>query len=351
MLAYDKREPPLVFQRGLVCLALLLRYYIMTLSDFTHRSLLMSLGLALPLSLAACGDDGNDLGADAATAQPDAESAADANTDIAVNLNFAALVGGEAFACSESAAAKTYADIGTANSTVTFKDFRVYVSNVRLIDDGDVEVPVTLTTDGAFQLQTASDGHVALLDFEDGSGNCGDTGNSALNSAIVGTAPAGNYTGLVFELGVPFALNHLDVATAESPLNISALYWAWAIGHKFARIDYAVEGGAPWNFHLGSTGCSSDGMMDPPTAECAKPNRATIRLTNFAHATDVINLDAAEIVADSDLTTNAGMTPGCMSFPADEADCTPLFPNLGIDYATGACINNCDAQSVFTLAE
>lgn len=325
----------------------------MTFSDITKRSFLMSLGLALPLSLAACGDDGHDHdhGADAATAQPDAEPGVDANTDIALTLNFAALVGAEPFACSESAAPKTYADIGTANSTIFFKDFRFYVSNVRLIDDGDVEVPVTLTTDGVWQLQTASDGHVALLDFEDGSGNCGDTGNSALNSSIVGTVPAGNYTGVVFELGVPFAINHLDVATAESPLNISALYWAWAIGHKFARIDYAVDGGAPWNFHLGSTGCMSDGQTSPPTAECAKPNRPTIKISNFAHATDVINLDAAAIVADSDLTQNASMTPGCMSFPGDEPDCTALFPNLGIDYATGACINDCGAQSVFTLAQ
>jgi uncharacterized repeat protein (TIGR04052 family) len=309
--------------------------------------------LALPLSLGACGDDGDgqDIEADAAQVQPDAEATADANTDIALTLNFAAMVGAEPFACSDALNPKTYANIGTANSTVFFKDFRFYVSNLRLIDDSDVEVPVTLTTDGVWQLQTATDGHVALLDFEDGSGNCGDTGNAPINSSIVGTVPAGNYTGVVFELGVPFAINHLDVALAESPLNISALYWAWSIGHKFARIDYAVEGGAPWNFHLGSTGCVSGGQTEPPTAECAKPNRPTIKITNFDPTTDVITLDAAEIVADSDLTTNASMTPGCMSFPGDEPDCTPLFPNLGLDYATGACIDDCAAQSVFTLAQ
>ena len=278
---------------------------------------------------------------------------ADANTDIAVNLNFAAVVGAEPFACSDAGAPKTFANLGTANSTVFFKDFRFYVSNVRLIDDADNEVPITLTTDGAFQLQTESDGHVALLDFEDGTGNCSDTGNANTNTSIVGTAPAGNYTGVVFDLGVPFALNHLDVATAESPLNISALYWAWAIGHKFARIDYAVDGDSPtpWNFHLGSTGCASDGQTSPPSAACAKPNVPTFKLEGFDIAADVITLDAAAIVADSDLTTNASTTPGCMSFPADEPDCTPLFPNLGIDYATGACIGDCAAQSVFTVAE
>jgi uncharacterized repeat protein (TIGR04052 family) len=327
----------------------------MSLSVFNKRTFLSSLALALPLSLAACGDDdddGHSHDADAGQNQPDAQAGnPDAASDIAVSLDFAAMVGGEAFACSDANGAKTYTNLGTAASTVGFKDFRLYVSNVRLIDDADNEVPVSLTNDGAFQLQTDADGHVALLDFEDGTGNCTDSGNANLNTSVLGTVPPGTYTGVVFEVGVPFAINHLDVATAESPLNISALYWAWAIGHKFARIDYTVIDGAAWNFHLGSTGCATEGMTSPPTEECSKPNRPTIRIENFSHETDVITLDAAAIVADSDLTTNAGMTPGCMSFSQDEPDCTPLFPNLGIDYATGACIGDCADQSIFSIAE
>lgn len=326
----------------------------MTLSILSKRTLLTSLGLALPLCLAACGDDDDsNLDADAATGQADAANTeSDAATDVAVNLDFAAMVGVEAFACSDGKGAKTYDNVGTAASTVAFKDFRLYVSNVRLIDDADNEVPLTLTNDGAFQLQTADDGHVALLDFEDGTGNCSDNGNANLNTSVVGTAPQGTYTGVVFDVGVPFGLNHLDVATAESPLNISSLYWAWAIGHKFARIDYAVVDGAGWNFHLGSIGCASADSMTPPTEECTKPNRATIRLENFAYDSDVIELDAAALVADSDLTVDAvESAPGCMSFPTDETDCTPLFPNLGLDYATGACIDDCAAQSVFTVAD
>lgn len=326
----------------------------MSFSILSKRTLLTTLGLALPLSLAACGDDddGHSHEADAGQVQADAAAGdPDAATDVAVTLNFEAMVGTEAFACSDGKAAKTYTNVGTAASEVSFKDFRFYVSEVRLIDDADNEVALTLENDGAFQLQTDADGHVALLDFEDGTGNCTDSGNSNINTSVSGTVPPGNYTGVVFELGVPFAMNHLDVATAESPLNISALYWAWAIGHKFARIDYTVIGGAAWNFHLGSTGCATEGMTSPPTEECSKPNRPIIRIENFSHETDVITLDAAAIVADSDLTTNAGMTPGCMSFSQDEPDCTPLFPNLGIDYATGACIGDCADQSIFSLAE
>lgn len=327
----------------------------MTCSALKKNLLLATLGLAVPLGAVACGGDDDDDGGQAADAGDDAPDAGDDTPDaqeaLAVSLDFAAVVGGEPFACSDGGNAKTFANLGTANSTVFFKDFRVYVSNIRLIDDGDNEVAMTLTNDGAFQLQTESDGHVALLDFEDGSANCGDTGNANTNSTVSGTVPPGTYTGVVFDVGVPFPLNHLDVATSESPLNISAMYWAWAIGHKFARIDYVVDGGAPWNFHLGSIGCVSDGQTDPPDAECGKPFRPTIRLTNFDHTSDTIELDAAEIVADSDLTVNNGMTPGCMSFPHDEPDCTPLFPNLGLDYGTGVCIGDCGAQTVFTIAE
>lgn len=320
----------------------------------SKRILLTSLGLVLPLAVACGDDDGHSHEADAAQGTADATtSEPDAITDIAVSLDFAAVVGAEPFACSTGGIAKAFDNVGTADSTVSFKDFRLYISNIRLIDDVNTEVAITLENDGAFQLQTDSDGHVALLDFEDGTGNCGDTGNGNLNSQITGFAPAGTYTGVVFDIGVPFAMNHLDVASAESPLNISALYWAWAIGHKFARIDYNVEGkgGAPWNFHLGSTGCASDGPMSPPSEECGKPNRASIRIENFSHDTDTINIDAAELAGDSDLTTNAGMTPGCMSFPGDADDCVPLFPNLGLDYATGACDADCAGQSAIYLAE
>ncbi len=323
------------------------------MSIFKNRIFLTSLGLALPLSLAACGGDDDDgtPAADAAQAADAATGDPDAAADVSVSLDFAAMVGPEVFACSDGGNAKVYNNIGTANSDVSFKDFRLYVSNIRLIDDADNEVSLTLNNDGAFQLQTESDGHVALLDFEDGTANCSETGNANLNTSVTGTVPPGNYTGLVFEVGVPFAINHLDVATADSPLNISALYWAWAIGHKFARIDYTVVDGAVWNFHLGSIGCATEGMTSPPTEECSKPNRPTIRIENFSHETDVIELDAAAIVADSDLTTNAGMTPGCMSFGPDEPDCTPLFPNLGLDYGTGACTNDCSGQSVFSIAD
>lgn len=318
---------------------------------------LISLSLVLSLSLvaAACGDDEHQHDTPDAASGADAPTTADGGADgganaVDITVQFAAEVGGVAFACNDGAGnAKAYTGLGTVASTAAFKDFRFYVSNVRLINDADVEVPLTMTTDGAWQLQTAGS-HVALLDFEDGTQSCADTGNAPMNTTITGTVPAGTYTGLVFDVGVPFDLNHLDVngVGTMAPLNIGAMMWAWASGHKFMRVDYAVEGANVWNFHLGSTMCVSDGMTTPPTAECGRPNRFTVTLPTFDTSADTVVFDAAAIVATTDITANVGMTPGCMSFPADEGDCTALFTKLGLSYSTGACTTDCTDQVAFT---
>ncbi len=316
----------------------------------TFRPTLFSYALlALPL-LVACDDD--EQAEEHADASPQFDAATN-NPDAgaqAISLQFGAKVGGEDFSCSQQGAARTYSGVGSQASETGFKDFRFYVSNVRLLDPSGNEVAMTLTNDGAFQLQEG-DQHVALLDFEDGTGSCSDTGNTPLNTTILGSVPEGTYTGVVFELGIPFTMNHLDVATAQSPLNIGALYWAWASGHKFMRVDYNV-GGVPWNLHLGSTMCVSDGMTTPPTEECSRPNRATIRLENFDPSVDTIEFDAAAIVAQSDISMNLGdPTPGCMSFPHDEPDCTALYTALGMTYTSGVCTTDCSDQTAFRIAQ
>src|SRR5690606_37806949 len=135
---------------------------------------------------------------------------------------------------------------------------------VRLIDDGGNEVAVTLTDDDLWQ-----DDSVALLDFEDASMGCAANGTTETNSTVVGTVPEGTYTGVVFELGVPFEKNHQDVAAADAPLSVGAMFWVWQGGFKFVRIDMIdADGMAPdngWNLHLGSTGCMSPAPAVPPT--------------------------------------------------------------------------------------
>jgi uncharacterized repeat protein (TIGR04052 family) len=299
------------------------------------RLVLPSLLLAALALAGACSDDGGDAAPDAAT--PDA-AAPDATTGQAVSIRFAVKAGGQDVTCGA-----TLQDLGTANSAVTLKDIRFYVSNVRLRAGAD-EVPVDLAQDGTWQHRD-----VALLDFEDGTAGCVGAGTADTNDSVIGTVPPGSYDGIVFELGVPYDLNHADHAAAPSPLNVAAMYWAWALGHKFLRFDIAVEGGTSWDVHLGSALCDSPGPTAPPPDGCDRPNRARIALADFDPATDTVVLDLGALLADSDLSTDAGGTPGCQSFPDDGTECTPLFPKLGLDFATGECTDDCQAQSAFRV--
>ena len=116
-----------------------------------------------------------------------------------ITVRFSATVGTEPFACG-----KSYDGIGATGSRVTPSDFRFYVSDVELIDSSGKSVPLKLDQDERWQHQ-----NVALLDFENRSGPCL-TGTQETRDVVTGTVPAGNYRGLRFTLGVPFALNHAD---------------------------------------------------------------------------------------------------------------------------------------------
>jgi uncharacterized repeat protein (TIGR04052 family) len=295
-------------------------------SKFLHVLLLA----AVLLSAGACGDDAGG-GADAAPA--------DANGQ-AVAIRFAAKVGDLDAACGGA----VYTDLGTAGASVTINDFRFYVSNLRLRSGTD-EVPVALDQDGTWQYMD-----VALLDFEDGTAGCATGGNSATNDTVRGTVPPGSYDGIAFDLGVPYELNHQELTALPSPLNVAAMYWAWALGHKFLRVDLSVQGGGAWNVHLGSTECDSPSPPSaPPANGCNKPNRPRITLAGFDPARDTIVLDLARLVEQSDLSANAGSAPGCQSFPSDADDCTPLFPSLGLDFGTGDCVDGCAGQRAFRV--
>ena len=139
---------------------------------------------------------------------------ASASAQQSVTLNFTALVNDREATCGV-----THENIGAEGSTVEFQDLRFYISDVRLLTaDGEVKLELT---SNQWQHQD-----VALLDFEDGSARCAESGNEAMNSTVTGSAPAGEYTGLVFNMGVPFSLNHADVATAPTPLNVSSMWWS-----------------------------------------------------------------------------------------------------------------------------
>ncbi len=273
-----------------------------------------------------------------------------------VEVKFAAMVGSENFACG-----KSYNNIGVTKSTIIPSDFRFYVSQVELIDNKGNAVPLKLDQDEIWQYED-----VALLDFEDGTGQCRN-GNSGIHTSVTGTVPQGHYTGVRFTLGIPFKLNHGDPTIAPSPLNFTAMFWAWQSGYKFVKIDMATSGqpqelqipnitmkqkldnlnkfiasGAPikksppkaagFSIHLGSTDCASLSFTTPPDEQCKRPNRVVVEFPLFDTDKNVIVADLAVLLADTNVDVNAPDTaPGCMSAQND-ADCAHVMPVFGLPF-------------------
>jgi uncharacterized repeat protein (TIGR04052 family) len=254
-----------------------------------------------------------------------------------VELVFAGQVGREPVACN-----KSFAGMGKTKASIFIQDFRVYLSAVRLISRNGVEVPVSLSPDGVWQ-----DEHVALLDFEDATGNC--NGNAATNDRIRGSVPVGDYRGVVFEIGVPFAVNHQDPTLAPAPLNYSALTWPWRMGYKFVTIDLdtsptldlprsGTDGhdfddfATGFSIHLGSIDCASSGPRIAPVAPCASPNRPTYRFESFDPGKQRLVLDLAALLAGTDVTVNMPQSgSGCMSGTKDD-DCTEIMDRFGLTF-------------------
>jgi uncharacterized repeat protein (TIGR04052 family) len=252
-------------------------------------------------------------------------------------LDFAARVGDQPFACGEE-----YSGVGSAGSLVTPSDLRFFVSNVRLITADGHEEPLTLDTTAPFQR-----GSVALLDFEDGTGDCRN-GNSALNTRVTGVAPSRDYVGVAFSTSVPAEFNHLDPTLQDPPLQTSDMNWSWVLGYKFFKVDLkqvltpeldaGADAGVPVPglgvLHLGSTACRNapvDASADAQI-ECSNANRNDIILTPFNPENNTIVLDLAALFAASNLDEMA------MCHSTGEV-CVDMFSSLGIDYATGAPIS------------
>lgn len=300
-----------------------------------------------------------------------------------VSIRFAAKVGDQPFVCG------TNYELGQPALRMMPTDFRLYVSDVALINQQGEAVPVALTQDGKWQYQ-----NVALLDFEDKTGACAN-GTAETRTEVAGTVAAGSYRGLQFTLGLPFALNHADSTLAASPLNLTSLWWNWRAGYKFARIDLAsmTQAAAPahqdspnvtqvvaqgmrlagqiahgasqpegsnsrsssgssaghgtgqgashgagqgptqgaFSVHLGSTGCESGSTNQPPV-QCQNPNAASIRFAAFDPSRNTVVADLGALLADTNLGLNRPDTPpGCMSSP-DDGDCATIFHNFGLPF-------------------
>jgi uncharacterized repeat protein (TIGR04052 family) len=235
-----------------------------------------------------------------------------------VEIHFAAKVGSAPFVCG-----REYAGLGVSRAAASASEFMLYVTAVRLLRADGTEVPVALTADGTWQRD-----NTALIDFAGGGVGTDCTNASPdTNTVLRGTIAApGEFTGIRFVLGVPFAQNHQDQATAESPFSSSRMFWSWNGGYKFVRLDLAAaahKGG--WFVHLGSVGCTPAGGPAIVPTSCREPNAPTITLTGFDPLRSPIIADAALLVAHSDLTA----TRGCMSNRASPG-CPGVLRGFGV---------------------
>lgn len=124
-----------------------------------------------------------------------------------------------------------------------------------------------------------------------------------------------------FTLGVPFEQNHLNPLQQPSPLNLSAMFWSWQLGHKFLRLDMRGPQAA-WSFHLGSIGCQSASRVRSPNQPCAKPNRIEVELGAPTSGSLQVDLDR--------LLDNVSMQQmqSCMFQLPDLPSCEQLLINL-----------------------
>lgn len=242
-----------------------------------------------------------------------------------VSLDFEALANGQVL--------RTGSNITADSRTVQFRDFRFYVSEVKLVRADGSTADVTLDTDGVWQ----SNG-VALIDLET-------TATTDTNTKVVGTAPAGAYSGIQYTIGVPEALNHLDRTTQTAPLNIAAMYWAWQSGYKHAKIEFSLNPNdvtPVWtNMHMGSTnGCSAL----PNPGNCAEKFRANINLMgNLNLANQKISMSVDQLITGH----NPGAAATCMPKQAG-APCTPLLRAFGLNESNGSADSNI-SQRIFSL--
>lgn len=237
---------------------------------------------------------------------------------VQTNINFQTLVGSESFSCG-----KEYTIDGT--SGVKFRDFRYFVTDIKLIGNDNSVIPYSLNSDSTWQ----SHG-VALLDFE--TGNCGSnpsmgSGSANTNTMIKGTIPSGStgtFKGITFAISVPEEINFLSSTNQPAPLNVNAMYWSWTSGYKFAKIEFSTDDFSAniTNLHLGSSNCSNK--------TCTKNYRPTISLTKtngyFDPKTDFITLDI-----NSFLSGYAGFSSNNSCMPGTNVDCLKIHSNLGLD--------------------
>jgi uncharacterized repeat protein (TIGR04052 family) len=203
---------------------------------------------------------------------------------------------------------------------------------------------------------------VALLDFDDGTGNCR-YADAEMHTTIGGWAPLGmDATGLSFRIGVPSALNHLDAGLAPPPMNRPGMWWSWRDGHITLRAEFdtvsasshrevtaedtANPGG--WQLWLAETVFGECAETAPADFNCPDEQQPRVVLDAFDAATDAVELDFGALFSDVDLArTEYDVEPEGAEPEITDPTITP-YPMP--DYYAGFFMDRIDGEGAMILS-
>lgn len=295
------------------------------------------LGLSAAALLTGCGSD------DAETPEPRAFA-----------LSFAAVANGEHIGCED-----TVDGLGPDGAdSIGISDLRFYVSNLKLWDASDKEVPVTLD-ENDFQYSSEA-GEVALVDLTSNTkGTCAGNaiafaeGTKRTDDSVTGTTLVDSVKRVSFDIGVPQAVMQDVIAnhTPEgAPSPLAEMQWTWATGYRHFVMNFAVtdaEGKTGDGYaHVGSRDCGpADGLALEDRERCDFVNTPQVSLDAFDLDENVVTLDVPAVLAGLDFISPVynldtfeiiGEGPGveCHSSP-EQPDCPALFDHFGLDIASG----------------
>ena len=304
-------------------------------SNSTLKSLL--LGLSTATLLTGCGSD---------EAEPPKQRA--------FALSFAAVANGKHIGCRD-----TVEGLGPDGAdSIGLSDLRFYVSNVKLWDASDKEVPMTLD-ENDFQYSSKA-GQVSLVDLTSNTkGSCAGNaiafaeGTKRTNDSVTGTTVVESVKRVSFDLGVPQAVMQEVIAnhTPEgAPSPLAEMQWTWATGYRHFVMNFAVtdvDGKTGDGYaHIGSRDCGpADGLALEDRERCDFVNTAQVSLDTFDIDKNVVTLDVPAALAGLDFISPVynldtfeviGEGPGveCHSSP-EQPDCPTLFDHFGLDIGSG----------------
>lgn len=250
---------------------------------------------------------------------------------------------------------------------VGVSDLRFYVSNISFYDQYGLAIETTMD-DSEFQLNHEK-GFVGLIDLTSNStGTCASDalanseGTARVNHSLTGMTLDTGISKVTFDIGVPQAVMKAVISTqsaedAPSPLN--EMYWSWASGYRHFVMNFAIENmmgnKGEGYLHIGSRGCGDDGLLALENKQsCDFVNTAQVVLDGFDPSVNnvVININSlldnltfapamgghgSHNSASSDNMAMDAPSVTCHSASPDrQADCGPIFANLGLATQDGS---------------